>query len=102
MDWQDEAGEAGGKAVVNGSEREQGSGQFKVVVKGHLSPGRLKWVDRLVVELRPDGTTHLTILDGDQATLYGLLSALRNLGVELVSVATPERASSGPDEATEG
>jgi hypothetical protein len=61
-------------------------GTYEIRIKGHLDK---KWADRfegLTVTLEDDGTTLLTGLVIDQATLHGLLKKVRDLGMPLVSV----------------
>jgi hypothetical protein len=43
-------------------------------------------IDGLVVELEPDGTTVLSGQLRDQAELHGLLAAIRDLGLPLLSI----------------
>ena len=63
--------------------------QVRVRFDGELDPA--PWgggIDGLVVEPEPDGTTVLTGELRDQAELLGLLAAIRDLGLSLVSIET--------------
>lgn len=63
--------------------------RIRVRVDGELDPA--PWVgaiDGLVVAAEPDGTTVLTGELRDQAELHGLLGAIRDLGLSLVSIET--------------
>jgi hypothetical protein len=63
--------------------------RIRVRVDGELDPA---WwpggLDGLVVVPGPDGTTVLTGELRDQAELHGLLGAIRDLGLALVSIET--------------
>jgi hypothetical protein len=59
----------------------------------------------LAVEPEPGGTTIIRGKVRDQAALYGLLAAIRDLGLSLISLATvaaPESASGGPTASSNG
>jgi hypothetical protein len=63
--------------------------QVRVRVDGELDPAPwLGGIDGLVVTAEPDGTTVLTGQLRDQAELHGLLGAIRDLGLSLVSIET--------------
>ncbi|NTU78583.1 MAG: hypothetical protein HGA45_04130 [Chloroflexales bacterium] len=60
------------------------------------------WLDGLTITHEPDGTSRLHGVVRDQAALYGLITRLRDLGLDLIAV-TPEplleaRASDLKDE----
>jgi hypothetical protein len=63
--------------------------RIRVRVDGELDPA---WwsggFDSLVVETEPGGTTLMTGELRDQAELHGLLGAIRDLGLALVSIET--------------
>ncbi len=58
---------------------------YQVRVQGHLDARWLRWFEELVVSQRPEGET---VISGamDQAALHGVLSRIRDLGLELISV----------------
>jgi prephenate dehydratase len=59
---------------------------YQVRVKGCLSEDFLAWVDLSgSYDPQPDETV-LSMSTTDQATLYGLLNRLRDLGITLISV----------------
>ena len=63
--------------------------QVRVRIDGELDPA--PWwggIDGLVVVPEPDGTTVLTGQLRDQAELHGLLAAIRDLGLSIVSIET--------------
>ena len=58
----------------------------EIIIQGHLDPAWTDWLEGFTI-------THVegeqTSLDGtvtDQASLYGLIAKLRDLGVQLVSI----------------
>lgn len=60
--------------------------QYEIRVEGHLDPRFQAWFDGLRLVHETDGTTSLVGDVVDQAALHGLLHALRDLGVPLVSI----------------
>ena len=63
-----------------------GSGLYKIRLKGHLAA---RWTDRfegLAITLEENGNTLLTGPVIDQAALHGLLKKVRDLGIPLISV----------------
>jgi hypothetical protein len=60
--------------------------QYEIRVEGHLDPRFQAWFDGLRPVHETDGTTSLVGEVVDQAALHGLLHALRDLGVPLVSI----------------
>ncbi|MGI8549686.1 MAG: hypothetical protein ACR2PL_02650 [Dehalococcoidia bacterium] len=59
---------------------------YEIRIKGHLDD---RWADRfdgLTLTREDNGDTLLTGPVADQAALHGLLRAIRNLGVPLLSV----------------
>ena len=69
--------------------------RYCIRVKGHLGPQWSEWFDRMTVILEADGTTTLSGPIADQAALHGLLTKVRDLGLELISVGQddPDRDS---------
>jgi hypothetical protein len=57
-------------------------------VRGELGPAWSAVFADLAVEPEPDGTTIIRGEVRDQAALYGLLAAIRDLGLSLISIAT--------------
>lgn len=62
-------------------------GLYEIRVKGRLDDRWSAWFDGLTVERIVDGTTVLRGPIADQAALHGLLQRVRDLGLELISVA---------------
>lgn len=59
---------------------------YQIRLKGHLGPQWLDWFEGLTITEEDGGDTLLTCRVVDQATLYGLLKKVRDLGMVLVSV----------------
>jgi hypothetical protein len=59
---------------------------YQIRVEGHLGQQWMDWFDGLAITLEEGGDTLLTGPVVDQATLYGLLKKVRDLGLSLVSV----------------
>ncbi len=66
---------------------------FEIRFKGHLGSQWTDWFGGLAITLADNGETLLTGPVIDQASLYGLLKKVRDLGMPLVSV---NRVSSVP------
>lgn len=60
--------------------------RYRVRIRGHLDPAWSAWFDGLTVTQADDGTTEIAGRLADQAALFGLLAALRNLGATLLLV----------------
>lgn len=59
---------------------------YEIKVRGHLDPHRLRWLENLTVDLRPNGETVLVGPIQDQSALHGLLSWLHDIGMPLIAV----------------
>jgi hypothetical protein len=59
---------------------------YEIRIKGHLDSGWEDWFGGLTITLEEDGDTLLAGPVVDQATLYGLLKKVRDLGMPLLSV----------------
>ena len=59
---------------------------YRIRIEGQLGREWTSWFSGLTVGPGPDGTTVLHGQLADQAALHGLLAAIRDLGVSLVSV----------------
>ena len=59
---------------------------YEIRIKGHLDQSWADWFEGLSIMHQPNGDSLLTMRLSDQAALHGLLSRLRDLGVELISV----------------
>lgn len=62
--------------------------EIQVRVHGELGPTWASLFADLDVEPEPDGTTLIRGALADQAALHGFLSAIRDLGLSLISVET--------------
>ncbi len=61
---------------------------YRVRIQGQLGPEWSSWFAGLTVVPEPEGTTLLSGWLSDQAALHGLLAAIRDLGLSLVSLET--------------
>jgi hypothetical protein len=55
-------------------------------IRGHLDPEWSEWLDGLMIRHDPDGTSLIEGEVPDQAALYGLITRLRDLSLELIAV----------------
>lgn len=62
--------------------------QIRVRVQGELAPAWSTLLADLTVAAEPDGTTLVSGELADQAAVHGLLAAIRDLGLSLISVET--------------
>jgi hypothetical protein len=62
--------------------------QIRVRVEGELAPSWSAMLADLAVAAQPDGSTLVSGELTDQAALHGLLAAIRDLGLSLISVET--------------
>ena len=60
----------------------------RVRVLGELDPDWASWFTGFAIEPRPDGTTDLVGRLRDQAALHGMLGAIRDVGLAIVSLET--------------
>ena len=70
--------------------------KIEIHIKGHIDEKWSGWFGGLTIS-HPDCDRDATILSGlvvDQAALYGILSRLRDLNLQLASVSSEEIASS--------
>jgi hypothetical protein len=70
--------------------------QVRVRVQGELPATWSSVFSDLAVTAEPDGTTFISGELADQAAVHGLLAAIRDLGLSLISVetiGTPRRSS---------
>ncbi len=59
---------------------------YEICFRGHLDGRRARWFEGLTITQLPSGDSRMTGSLRDQSALYGILSRLRDLGLELVSV----------------
>lgn len=59
---------------------------YRIRIKGHLGPQWTTWFEGLTITVEDNGDTLLTGPVVDQAALHGLLTKVRNLGTQLLSV----------------
>ena len=74
----------------------QGS-KYGIRIRGQLGPEWSSWFTGLSVDAEPSGTTRLSGRLADLAALHGLLAAIRDLGLTLVSL----ELIPGPEEPAE-
>jgi hypothetical protein len=65
---------------------------YCITVAGHLDPSWSEWFDDLTITNLESGNTVLTGPVVDQAELHGLLTKIRDLGLQLVEVRQDEAA----------
>jgi len=70
---------------------------YELRVDGHLDDHWSDWLGGLTITRREDGTSTLTGTVADQAQLHGILSALRDVGVTLLSLRVLGAAEELPD-----
>lgn len=68
---------------------------YRIRIQGQLGPEWSSWFAGLAVRPEPDGTTVLRGQLADQSALHGLLAAIRDLGLLLVSIETSTRPTDG-------
>ncbi|MGV9711113.1 hypothetical protein ACWDTI_10675, partial [Gordonia sp. NPDC003424] len=66
--------------------------QYEIRVAGRLENRWEAWFDGLSITSAADGTTYLRGAVADQAALHGLLQALRDLGIPLISLMPTDTA----------
>lgn len=59
---------------------------YRVQLRGHLDDRWSDWLGGLAIQRQDDGTTVLVGLVIDQAALHGVITRIRDLGLELLSV----------------
>ena len=64
--------------------------QIEIHLKGRISQQWSGWFDNLVIQYLNCNETVLAGIVADQAALYGIISHLRDLGLELISVGSTE------------
>lgn len=56
---------------------------YEIIIRGYIGD---KWFEELTVVRQPNSTTMLRGKLIDQASLYGILRKINDLGIELISV----------------
>ncbi len=69
--------------------------QVKIRIRGQIDRDWEDWLGGLEIAHQLDGSTVLSGPIRDQAALYGLLSQLANLGLQLVSVSSANVDNAG-------
>jgi hypothetical protein len=69
--------------------------QVEIRVKGRIDEEWSQWFGDLTISYSEPGETVLTGLVPDQAAFYGLITRLRDLGLQLCSVSCEEVKDSG-------
>jgi len=74
---------------------------YRIRIKGHLDTSWSDWLEGLTITPEADSETLLCGLVTDQASLYGLLKKVRDMGLGLISVSRVrcerEQISKTPD-----
>ncbi|MCU1473691.1 hypothetical protein [Amnibacterium sp.] len=73
--------------VMPGTGRRSSADIYRIRVAGRLDARWSSWFDGFHLQADQDGSTSLTGAVADQAALHGLLTRVRDLGLELISVA---------------
>lgn len=63
---------------------------FQIRVKGEIDRNWAEWFDNMTITHTLEGDTVLSGMVADQAAMYGVLSKLRDLGMQLISVVPTE------------
>ncbi|MFN8444413.1 MAG: hypothetical protein U0175_26755 [Caldilineaceae bacterium] len=71
-------------------------GIYEIRLKGYLADRWTDWFEGLTIKWEENGTTLLTSTAIDQATLYGLLRKVRDLGLPLLLVMRVEHDQGTP------
>lgn len=64
---------------------------YTIRIQGHLSTRWADWFDGMAIIHQPDGVTTLEGVVIDQASLFGLLLKIRDLGISLIAVEPNDR-----------
>lgn len=72
---------------MNATPARQRPAGYTIRVAARLDAHWSAWFDGLTVTSASDGTTSLTGFVADQSHLHGLLAKIRDLGIDLISVA---------------
>ena len=64
--------------------------QIEIHLKGRINQQWSGWFDGLAISYSDRKTTIITGIVTDQAALYGVISHLRDLGLQLISVISEE------------
>lgn len=71
---------------------------YVIRLEGQLDPMWSDWLGGMQMRYEPNGETLLEGAVVDQAALYGLLAALRDLGLPLISVTRGEPSTADKQE----
>ncbi len=70
--------------------------RYEIQVAGHLDQRRARSLGCHTLRLLPDGNSRLVFADLDQAALFGLMTRLRDAGLELIAVERLPRQALAP------
>ena len=74
-----------GRAGAVGAASARGT-RYEIRVPGRLDERWSSWFDEFTIRADPDGSTTITGSVVDQSALHGVLTRVRDLGLELLSV----------------
>jgi hypothetical protein len=69
--------------------------RYEIRLQGNLEERWLRWFEGLMIDPQPDGET-IIIGVMDQSALHGILNAVRDLGMELISVQRADMPKENP------
>jgi hypothetical protein len=64
--------------------------RYRIRIAGRLDQRWSPWFEDFALTADEDGTTELTGLVADQAALHGVLTKVRDLGIDLISLTRVE------------
>jgi hypothetical protein len=71
---------------------------YEIRIKGHLDPSWSDWFDGMTIIHEDNGETLLAGTVADQAALHGLVTRVRDLGIQLISVNPVEKTTDSREE----
>ncbi len=66
---------------------------YEIRIRGHLQDRWAEWFERLTISRENDGTTTLFGPLPDQTALHSILTRIRDMNLELISVTQVEKSS---------
>lgn len=60
--------------------------KYEIIIEGHLDKKRTTWFDNMEISWLPEGCTRIYGTIIDRAQLHGIISKIRDLGLELILI----------------